>query len=277
MHVNIATAGRRAGLGLVGAALLLSATPAAAQVSERESSRRPLGSDFKVEFSGTLWNPTLAGVISSEQFGIIGDQIDFTNDLGYEQTRFGDMRLVLRPGRKTKFRVQYTPIAYEASTEFKRDIVFNGIKFPVAIPVESRFEWKVLRLGFEYDIVSNDRGFVGLLLEGRYTQFKSELSSVLADEFSIVKVPLPAIGAVGRVYVIPEVSVDFEVSAFKLPDVDPDYQANYYDWNLHGTFNFNDYVGVQVGWRRITTFIDVEQDTGDLKFQGLWFGAAVRY
>jgi hypothetical protein len=35
MHVNIATAGRRVGLGLIGAALMLAATPAGAQVSER--------------------------------------------------------------------------------------------------------------------------------------------------------------------------------------------------------------------------------------------------
>ncbi|HUF47856.1 MAG TPA: hypothetical protein VMM93_08560 [Vicinamibacterales bacterium] len=278
MHVHIATASRRVGLGLIGAALIFfAATPAQAQISERESSRRPLGADYRIEFSGTLWYPTLNGVISSEQFGIIGDQIEFTTDLGYQQTRFGDMRLVLRPSRKSKFRVQYTPITYRASTDFKRDIVFNGIKFPVAIPVESTFEWKVLRIGYEYDFVSTSRGFVGLLLEGRYTQFRSELTSVVADEFSVVKVPLPAIGAVGRVYVIPEVAVDFEVSAFKFPDVDPKYQANYFDWDIHGTFNFTDNVGVQVGWRRMTSFINIEQDTGDLKFQGMWFGAAVRY
>jgi hypothetical protein len=277
MHVNIATAGRRVGLGLIGAALMLAATPAGAQVSERESSGRPLGADYRIEVSGTLWNPALSGVISSEQFGIIGDQIDFTSDLGYQQTRFGDMRLVLRPSRKSKFRIQYTPIAYQASTDFKRDIVFNGIKFPVAIPVESTFEWKVLRIGYEYDFVSNDRGFVGVLLEGRYTQFRSEISSIIAEEFSVVKVPLPAIGAVGRVYVIPEVAVDVEVSAFKFPDVDPKYQASYFDWDIRGTFNFTNYVGAQVGWRRMTSFINIEQDTGDLKFQGIYFGAAVRY
>lgn len=265
-------------LAIVSAFLLvLIAAPSWAQVSEQETSRGPLGDRYRVEVSGTLWNPTVAGLVSSEQFGIIGDTIDFQSDLGYKQTKFGDFRMVLRPSRKSKFRIQYTPIAYTASADFQRDIVFNGIKFPVSLPVRSTFEWKVLRIGYEYDFVANDRGFVGMLIEGRYTKFKTELTSAIAEEYTVAKVPLPAIGAVGRVYIIPEIAVNFEVSAFKFPEVDPDYRANYFDWDIHGTFNFNDYVGVQVGWRRMTSYIFIENDTGDIKFQGMWFGAAVRY
>ncbi len=277
MNVRLATLFRRAGLWTCTAAFILMAAPAWGQVREQEPSRLPLGEQYRIEVSGTLWNPAMSGIISSEQFGIIGSEIDFERDLGYAQTRFADFRLVLRPSRKSKFRVQYTPISYQASTNFTRDIVFNGIKFPVSIPVESSFEWKVLRLGYEYDFIYTDRGFVGFLLEGRYTNFTTQLTSALAEEFTSVKVPLPAIGAVGRVYVIPEVAINFEVSAFKFPDVDPKYKANYFDWDISGTVNFTNNIGARVGWRRMTTYIFVEEDTGDLKFQGIWFGAVVRY
>lgn len=277
MNVRLATLFRRTGLWTGTAAFLLMAVPAWGQVREQEPSRLPLGEQYRIELSGTLWNPAMSGIISSEQFGIIGSEIDFEKDLGYAQTRFADFRLVLRPSRKSKFRVQYTPISYQASTNFTRDIVFNGIKFPVSIPVDSSFEWKVLRLGYEYDFIYTDRGFVGFLLEGRYTNFTTQLTSALAEEFTSVKVPLPAIGAVGRVYVIPEVAINFEVSAFKFPDVDPKYKANYFDWDISGTVNFTNNIGARVGWRRMTTYIFVEEDTGDLKFQGIWFGAVVRY
>jgi len=277
MNVRLATFFHRAGLSAGTAAFVLMAAPAWGQVREQEPSRLPLGEQYRIELSGTLWNPAMSGLISSEQFGIIGSEIDFEKDLGYAQTRFADFRLVLRPSRKSKFRVQYTPISYQASTNFTRDIVFNGIRFPVSIPVDSTFEWKVLRLGYEYDFVYTDRGFVGLLLEGRYTNFTTQLTSALAEEFTSVKVPLPAIGAVGRVYVIPEVAINFEVTAFKFPDVDPKYKANYFDWDISGTVNFTNNVGARVGWRRMTTYIFVEEDTGDLKFQGIWFGAVVRY
>lgn len=256
---------------------VLTAVPAFAQSGDPEPSRLPGGERYRIELSGTLWNPSLVGLISSEQFGIVGDSIDFENDLGFTQTRFKDLRLVLRPGRKTKFRVQYTPVQYTASTSLNRDIVFNGINFPVSVPLNSTFSWKVLRVGFEYDALYTDRGYVGVLIEGRYTQLDAELSSVLSDEFTRLRVPLPAIGLVGRFYPVPELAINFEVSGFQVPDIDPDYKGQYYDWDIHGTFNFTDYVGFQVGWRRMTTFLEIERDTGDLKFQGMWFGAAVRY
>ncbi len=73
------------------------------------------------------------------------------------------------------------------------------------------------------------------------------------------------------------VALNFEVTGFKLPNIDPKYQANYYDWDVHGTVNVTNYVGLEVGWRRMSTFLGLKSDTGNLLFQGMWFGAAVRY
>jgi hypothetical protein len=261
---------------LSGLALLVPVL-ARAQYSAPEMTSDAVGEKYHVEASGTLWNPTVAGQVSSEQFGIIGSNIDFINDLGYTQTRFKDLRLVLRPTRKAKFRVQYTPVRYEAETTLLRDIVFNGQRFPVSLPIQSSFDWKVLRLGYEYDFLYRSRGFVGMLLEGRYTQMTTRLNSPVVSEFSEEKAPLPALGVVGRAYVLPRVAINFEVSGFKLPNVSPKYQAKYFDWDIHGTVNLNNYVGVEAGWRRMTTDLVIKHDTGNIKFQGLWFGAAVRY
>jgi hypothetical protein len=271
-----------------GAALMLTAaaslpSPAAAQYSAPDYSNAAIGEQYHVELSGTLWNPNLFGEISSEQFGLIGSRIDFLDDLGFTRTRFKDLRIVLRPTRKAKFRIQYTPIEYVAETTLRRTIVFNGIQFPVSVPIESSFAWKVWRFGYEYDIVYKSRGFVGVLLEGRYTQMDATLSTnspifnPQLSEFASARAPLPAIGVVGRAYVLPEVAVNFELTGFKLPNIDPQYRANYFDWDLSGTVNLSNNFGVQVGWRKMTTFLAIENDTGDLRFQGLWFGAAVRY
>jgi hypothetical protein len=98
------------------------------------------------------------------------------------------------------------------------------------------------------------------------------------DEFTKVRAPLPALGVVARAYPLPALAVNFEVSGMKVPeDIDPEYQGNYFEWDLNGTFNVTNNVGVQVGWRRANTYVAIEQDLGDLKFQGLWFGAALRY
>jgi hypothetical protein len=251
---------------------------AGAQYEAPGFTRPALGEDYHAEFGFTLWNPALAGVISSEQFGIVGSEIDFIDDLGFEQTRFRDLRFVLRPGRKHRLRAQYTPVQYTSQTTLNRTIVFNGIAFPINMPMNATFNWKVWRFGYEYDFIYRDRGFVGLLIDVRNTRMEAELAVPIEEpQFTTISAPLPAIGVVGRAYPLPELAINFEVSGFRLPDVDPEYQANYFDWDLNGTVNVNRHVGLQVGWRRMTTFLVVEQDMGEIKFQGMWFGAAVRY
>ena len=54
-------------------------------------------------------------------------QIDFVTDLGIEQTKFRQLKVVLRPAQKHKFRFEYTPITYEAVGTLKANIIFNGI------------------------------------------------------------------------------------------------------------------------------------------------------
>lgn len=274
---------RAARWGAVLITALLLPAQARAQYTAPDFTDDAIGETYWVEVAGTLWNPSLVGQISSEQFGLIGSNIDFTNDLGYETTRFRDLRIVLRPTRKAKFRIQYTPIRYEAETSFTRTIVFNGIAYPLGVPVESSFDWKVWRFGYEYDFVYLPRGFVGVLAEVRWTQMHARLAtnspaiSPRYDEFTTVEAPLPAIGIVARGYPLPALAINFELTGMKVPEIDPKYQGDYFEWDLNGTFNVTNNVGVSVGWRKSTTFIGVEDDMGDLKFQGLWFGAALRY
>ena len=268
-------------IGTAALAALAVALPvsARAQSSDVPRSARPvLGERYHVEVSGNLWNPALLGVVSSEQFGILGTDIDFVGDLGYERSRFRDMRIVLRPAKKHRFRVQYTPVQYEAETILSRAIVFNGVKFDANLPVNSQFNWRVWRLGYEYDVYYSPRGFVGVLFDVRHTTMEAEISSIITNtEYTRARAPLPAIGVVGRAYVMPELAVNFEVSGFRLPDVDPKYAASYFDWDIYGTFNFSEHVGLQAGWRRVSTYLAIERDKGDLQFKGMWFGAALRY
>ena len=272
---TLSSAWRRA--GLVAAGLLVPAA-ASAQFAAPETRRPPvLGEQYHVEVSGNFWNPSMFGVISSEQFGQPGSDIDFDVDFGFERTRFKDLRFVIRPATKHRIRVQYTPVTYEAVSNFTRNITFNGINFPLSLPVQSSFSWRVWRFGYEYDFVYKPWGFVGVLIETRMTEFDARLQSAIASEFTTAKGPLPAIGVVARGYVHPTVALNFEFSGMRLPDIDPNYQADYWDWDLYGTVNFTNYVGFQLGWRKMSTYLAIEKDSGDLAFQGLWFGAALRF
>ena len=111
------------------------AAPAEAQYgARRTTANRATGETYRVEVAGTIWNPTPDIVISSESLGILGDQVDFVNTLGIEKTKFKQLKLVLRPATKHKFRFEYTPIHYTAQkTGATPEQVYAGIADNIAL------------------------------------------------------------------------------------------------------------------------------------------------
>ena len=265
-------------LSVAAVALVALAAPriAWAQYNAPPLSQLAVGERYHVEFGGSFWSPSVAGTVSSEQFGLLGTNLDFVTDLGFEQTRFNQLRIVLRPARQHRFRAEYTPIVYQANAVLKRTVTFNGISFPASLPITSEFDWKVWRLGYEYDFFYTNRGFIGALIDVRSTDFSAKITGPGRSEFTSAKAPLPAIGIAARAYVVPSVAINFELSGMNVPKFQ-NYQAHYYDWGISGTVNVTNNVGVEGGWRRLTTFIDINRDQGDFKFDGIWFGAALRF
>ena len=258
-------------------AMLGAATPSSAQSGASSTSSRATGENYHVEVSGLLWDPTPAVVINSESIdGIPGSDIDFVTDLGIEKSWFKQLKVVLRPATKHKFRFEYTPIKYEASAIVQRDLVFNGIEFPISIPIEAELIWRAYRFSYEYDFVYLDRGFVGLVLEAKYTDVKATLQNVLDREFVHAHAPIPAIGLIGRGYVAPNISITGEFTFFKLPEIDGN-SGRYFDFDLYGTVNFTNNVGAQGGYRSFDVIYKAGNDNGDLQLKGLYFGGVVRF
>lgn len=260
------------------------ASDARAQFKGNFSAPNPAtGEKYHVELGGALWGPSPELLITSEALGIGGTQIDGVSDLGFEQRRFYELRLVLRPARKHKFRFHYLPIKYEAQKELTREIVFNGIRYPVRGVVTSSLDWRSLRVAYEYDFVYRDRGFVGIVLDAKYTDVQVSLEAsvagfTLASEFARARAPIPALGGIGRVYVAPNISITFELTGTVLPkDIIKDYQAHYIDFDLYGTVNFTDHFGAQVGYRSLDVQYLAKKDEGLFKLAAPYLSAVVRF
>ena len=261
---------------------LLGAAPAEAQYGAKRSvSNRATGETYHVEGAITFWNPTPDIVIASEGLGQNGDPIDFVNTLGIEQSKFRQLKVVLRPATKHKFRFEYTPIHYTAHKNVPITFVFNGQRYTIGLPVDTDVTWKAYRFGYEWDFVYRDRGFAGVVAEAKYTDVSATLSAIgTGSQFTSARAPIPAVGFIGRGYVVPNISITGEFTFFKLPDkaiTSDDYSAKYYDFDLYGTVNFNDHVGAQLGYRSFDVFYKVKQDTGTLKLNGLYFGGVGRF
>jgi hypothetical protein len=263
---------------LAAALMLAAARPADAQFMSRSLNDPAVGENYFIEAGVGFWAPSADITISSEGFNIPGSQIDLKDDLGLKDDRFPEIKVVLRPARKHKLRFQYIPIDYKQQTTLVRDLVFNGQRYRAGLPVSSQLDWKAYRFAYEYDLIYRSRGFIGVVLDLKYTDVDAELSSAaIAREFTHKKAPIPAIGGIGRYYILPNISITGELTGIKIHNIDDDYKGHYADFDLYGTVNVTNNIGAQVGYRSFDVGYTIEGDAGAFKIKGLYFGLVARY
>jgi hypothetical protein len=260
------------------ALLCFVAAPASAQYQPRTLNDPPTGEKYHIEASAGYWFPSADITVSSEQLGIAGSQIVAKRDLGLTDQKFAVLSVELRPARSHKFRLNYIPVNFTQNTTLAQDIVFNGIRYRLGLPLNSVLDWKTYELTYEYDFVVKNWGYVGFDLQAKYTDVQVSLASPLATEFAHARGPIPALGFVGRYYVVPNISVTGEFSAFKIPDsIDSRYNAHYVDIDVYGTMNFTNNIGVKGGYRSRDVGYLIKSDSGAFTLRGIYFGAVVRY
>lgn len=265
--------------GFVALALVtLLPSPARAQFQPRPLNDPATGERYHIEASASMWRPTTNMSVASESLGIVGTTIDFKNDLGIQDKGLPAFSIVLQPARSHKFRGQIIPMKYTASSTLRRPLIFNGQLYPLNLPVNSSLDWKAYRLNYEFDFINKSRGYGGFIIEAKYTDVRVDLQSPLVAEFAHARFPVPALGGVARVYVVPNISITAEVTGFKIPDsIDDRYRAHYVDVDVYGTINFTNNVGAQIGYRSLDMGYKIKSDIGSLVLKGMYFGAVARY
>jgi hypothetical protein len=258
------------------------AAPAYAQYRPRPTNDLATGEKYHIEGGADFWFPNTEILVASggtgALSGLTGTQINAKTDLGLTNKRLPKLQLTLRPVRSQKFRLEYIPIKFEATTTLARNIDFNGQRYRVGIPTNTTLDWKAYRFAYEFDFVTKDRGFAGFVIEAKYTDVFVQLNTPVLKEFASARAPLPAIGGIGRFYVVPNISITGEVTGFKLPDsIDNRYGGHYVDVDIYGTVNFSDNFGVKGGFRSLDMGYLVKQDSGSFTLKGIYFGVVARY
>jgi hypothetical protein len=261
-----------------------SAAPAHAQFRPRPMGEPTMGETYHVEGAIDLWFPTADLFLSSESLGIRGTTIDFKNDLGVQDEKFPAFHVQLRPTKRNKLRFQLVPINFTQTATLTRDIVFNGQRYSIGLPVSSSLDWKAYRFGYEFDVISRDRGFLGFILEAKYTDVTATLTvpalggRPAINEFDRAQAPIPAIGGTGRFYIVPNISITADITGFRLPDnVVKDASGHYVDVDIYGTMNFSNNVGVQAGYRSLDLGYAFKTDSGTFTLKGPYFGLVARF
>lgn len=261
-------------------ALALLGPAADASAQYRRPASGAVGEEYHIEAAYGWWNAKPSLIVNSESLDILGTDVDLVGDLGIEQKKLGKFNLVLRPGKKHRFRFERLPIQYESDTVVSRRFVFNGQTFNVGLPVQTTASFDTYRFGYEYDFLYRPKGFIGALLELKYTNVDVALDSPIGNEFAQAAAPIPTAGVIARGYPVPNLAITGELSLFRMPEslaTQLEGRGTYTDFDLNATYNFNRYVGVQGGYRRVNISYDVDLDSGALKFTGLYFSSVIRY
>jgi hypothetical protein len=279
---------RRLGIRLYGIAslaalMVAAAAPARAQYRPRPMNDPATAESYHIEAGADYWFPDATITLSSTSLGIPGTVIDFKNDLGLTDQKFPAFQVQLKAGRN-KLRFQFIPISYSQSGTLSRSVVFNGQLYSIGLPVSSTLDWKAYRFGYEFDIISRDRGFLGIIAEAKYTDVSATLVVAPSgtrpgiNEFDRARAPIPAIGGIARIYLVSSLAITADITGFRLPDnAIKNASGHYVDVDVYGTLNFTRNIGVKGGYRALDLGYAFETDAGTFTLKGPYFGLVVRY
>jgi hypothetical protein len=238
------------------------------------------GEDFNVELGAMFFKPTPEILIQTGALTqIAGGEVDFVQEFAIEDRYFTEFRVVAKPGRKHKIRFSYLAVRYDESATLERTIVFGGRTFTLGVPATADLQWDMWRFGYEWDFVARDRGFVGVIAELKHNTVSADLAAAaVGSEFYEATASVPAVGIIGRGYPHRNLSLTAEFTGFKLPDtISEEFEAKLFDFDLYGTVSLGRHVGVQGGYRSVVAEYFDDEDTGDLKLKGWYFGGLVRF
>ena len=263
--------------------LLLSARPAAAQLGPAGAGF-PIGESHRVEILGTLWSPASDLTAVSRVAGASGATRGAAGVPDAAVPRFTDLRLRLRLRRRHRIHVEHLPVRYPAATTLDRVLAVEGVAFEPGPPVASTLTWKTWRLAYEYDVFHGTRGSLGLLMEARYTDLEIAIDgacgTAAACGLTRTRRPIPAGGGVLRLYPSPVILIAAEASVLRMPGAVGDYlgyAGELLDYDVYAALNFIRAFGLQVGYRSRRLNLRAADQDADLRLEGVYVGALLRF
>lgn len=232
--------------------------------------------DHIIELGLMSWTPSPQLTLSTDALaGTNLESVDFVQDFGIEDTPFREFRLTA--GRGHKFRLSHVPFKYEAEATLQRDIVFQGQTFTIGAPASTSIKWDLWRFGYEWDFARGERGFFGMLVDVKYNKINASVESPLLTTPGTAETtaPVPTFGVIGRAYPAKMVSITGEFTGLSLNR--DSFNAKFYDFDLYGTVSFGRFVGAQAGYRSIVVNYVVDEDSGDSKMKGTYFGGVLKF
>ena len=233
-------------------------TPAPATAAPENSPSEAVGEKYHVELSVGAWFTMPSTALFSDTEVVTsgtttttvnGTIIDFKKQLGLNNQMFPDAHLAVRLAPKHKLRGEFIPINYKQSATLAANIITSGQTYLFGQAVQSALHWNEWNVGYEFDPLTSARGYLGAVAAVTRLNVVGAMANSAQSGTATVNIVMPGLGATGRYYVRPQVSLTGGLLAFYLPGGATSTHGHSTQIDGYATVNASKYVGVQAGYR----------------------------
>ncbi len=286
--------GMRPGVAQAQAPTTPPATPAQAAPAEPVAPTIAIiGEDYRVELQVGAWVSMPTTVLYSDTESLTttvngtttttvvnGSNVDFKNLLNLKNQVFPEGHLTIRLAPKHKVRGEYIPLHYKQTvTNLGADFKFNGQTYLAGQTVESTYRWNEWNVGYEFDPLVVDRGYIGGIVGVSSLNLSAATANTVQSGTASVNIVMPGLGVTGRYYVSGNLSVTGDFLVFALPGSDTSTHGHMLQAGGYATYNINKHVGAQVGYRFFDTAHswDSPLNTGSMTIGGPFVGGTAHF
>ncbi|MEK6777469.1 MAG: hypothetical protein AABY87_11440 [bacterium] len=232
-------------------------------------------SAFAVEVSVTpvYWSPDLSAKAKLEKSNL-GDEIDFTDDLGMDDEGIPGVTVDLKLGTSHHFIFSYWSVGYDGRKTLTRDFDYNGQTYTLGSTVTSSFDLDSYGVGYAFDLLNSESFRLGFLLNVNYYSMDPELKSNLLPSTNSQKIdvilPFPGIRfSMGFLENKLELAAQFAGLWW--------HGSGFWDGSAALSYYPMKNLGISAGYRMIHLDVSETNDTANLKLDGPTLSATFRF
>ncbi len=156
--------------------------------------------DYTVEAEGRYWQPHLSSVVDMLN-GTIKSRVNLVKDLGFEENKdSGEVRIQVLLSKTHKIHLSYLPLEWNSDSLLRTTAQLNGETYNVGTRVQSHLELNFIKVGYEWDFLAKEGGFLGATLDilvlDLHTSF-NEPEFKMEQNYDVT-FPAPLLGLAGQ-------------------------------------------------------------------------------
>ncbi len=196
------------------------------------------------------------------------DFIDFNEDLGFENVRTFDARMIIQFRKGKKFRAGYTPLDYTGDQDAPKTFTYGDTRYERFTRVVSSAKGGYLSADFQWDFIQKPWGFLGLIVGAQAIDVDVSVVDVADNvrEVDTYRMAVPVAGLAARAY-SGKFSFEGEISGLTVGD-----RGNVFDTHGMVRFHVSDRLALQGGYRLLRVTGNEGDAEVNLRMRGWVYG-----